>query len=387
MMQTSQRLQSYFLDHQNDFILLLKSLVEQETPSDNPLKFEEIFEIINRNFEKLGFQTEFIPGVHSAGQLLFKPNGFNSNNPSQLIIGHCDTVWEMGTLIEMPFTAQANKAMGPGIFDMKAGICMMIYAMKAIREFGLTPDVQPLFLITSDEETGSRDSKEMIIEMAKQSERTFVLEPALGPDGKIKTARKGVGQFEIDIKGKPSHAGLDPEKGVSAILALSEVVQQLVKLNEPDKGINVNVGTIEGGERANVVAAKSKAVIDVRVPTWEAGELIKEKIQNLKSEQEGIKIDVLGGFGRPPFEKSEAGQRLWVVVKSLGSKLGLKLEEATSGGGSDGNFTNLHSPTIDGLGAVGEGAHAYNEKIFIEETLNRGALLALLILHPSLMCD
>lgn len=386
-MQTSERLQAFFLDHQNDFILLLKSLVEEETPSDKPPAFEGIFEIITRNFDELGYHVEHIPGEYSAGQLLCKPRDFNPRKPSQLIIGHCDTVWDMGTLSEMPFTAHENKASGPGIFDMKAGICMMIFAMKAIRELGLTPGVQPLFMITSDEETGSRDSKEKIIEVAKQSERTFVLEPALGLEGKIKTARKGVGQFVIDIKGKPSHAGLDPEMGVSAIVALSEVVQQLIKLNEPDKGINVNVGTIEGGERANVVAAKSKAVVDVRVPTWEAGEKIKEKIQNLKSSREGIKIDVSGGFGRPPFEKSEAGEQLWAIVKSLGSKLGLNLEEATSGGGSDGNFTNLHSPTIDGLGAVGEGAHAYNEKILIEETLNRGALLSMLILRSSLMPD
>ncbi|SHE89361.1 glutamate carboxypeptidase [Fodinibius roseus] len=383
MTDLGRELHSFFRERKADFINLLQSLVEQETPSKEPASFTEILEIISHNFQKLDFNVEHTEGQQTAGQLLCKPEGFNSQVPTQLVLGHVDTVWNIGTLNDMPFSVDGNKVSGPGIFDMKAGICMMIFAMKAIRELGKIFEVQPVFLITTDEEIGSRESKNLIIEQAKQAERTFVLEPSLGTEGKIKTERKGIGQFEIIIKGKPSHAGLDPEKGVSAIVGLSNVVQQLVELNDPEKGISVNVGTIEGGERANVVAAKSKAVVDVRVPTTEDGNEIKNKIYNIDPRLNGIEITATGGIGRPPLEKNEANQKLWEITKSLGADLDLHLKEGKSGGGSDGNFTNLFSPTIDGLGAVGEGAHAYHEKIFLEETLKRAELLTLLLLYPS----
>lgn len=363
---------------------MLRLLVEQETPSSVPSSFDEILEIISRNFQSEDFDVTHCEGRETAGYLLCKPGDYTPGTPTQLVLGHIDTVWNIGTLDEMPFTVEGNEISGPGIFDMKAGICMMIFAVRAIGELGKSPEVPPVFLITTDEEIGSGESKERILEEAKRAERTFVLEPSLGTEGKIKTERKGVGQFEIEIKGQPSHAGLDPEKGVSAIVGLSNIVQQLVKLNDPGRGINVNVGTIEGGERANVVAAKSKAVVDVRVPTKKDGEELERKINNLEPGLEGIEITVTGGISRPPLEKNEANRELWEITKSLGEDLDLDLREGMSGGGSDGNFTNPHSPTIDGLGAVGEGAHAYHEKIFLEETLKRAGLLTLLLLYPSI---
>lgn len=384
MTELGRELHNFFGKERTDFIELLQVLVEQETPSKEPSSFTEILEIISRSFQKLNFDVEHIEGRQTAGKLLCRPESLNPQAPTQLVLGHIDTVWDIGTLNEMPFSVDGNEISGPGIFDMKAGICMMIFAMRAIKELELSYEVQPVFLITTDEEIGSWESKNLIIEQAKQAERTFVLEPSLGTEGKIKTERKGIGQFEINIKGQPSHAGLDPEKGVSAIVGLSNVVQQLVKFNDSDKGINVNVGTIEGGERANVVAAKSKAVVDVRVPTEETGKEIEKKIYNIDSRLEGIEITVTGGISRPPLEKSESNQKLWEITKSLGADLDLKLQEGKSGGGSDGNFTNRYSPTIDGLGAVGEGAHAYHEKIFLKETLKRAELLALLLMHPSL---
>jgi len=384
MTESGQQLHSFFSENRDEFLNLLKSLVKEETPSNNPSSFNKLLNIIRRNFEELQFNVDHRKSENTAGQLLCKPQGFDSTSASQLILGHCDTVWNIGTVNEMPFSINDNEATGPGIFDMKAGICMMIFAMRAIEELQKSPEVQPLFLITTDEEIGSHESKDLIIEQAKRAERTFVLEPSLGIEGKIKTERKGIGQFEISLKGKPSHAGLDPEKGSSAIVGLSNIVQQLVKLNDPKNGISVNVGTIEGGERANVVAEKSKAVMDVRVPTKEAGDLITEKIYNLNPNLNGVEIKISGGIGRPPLEKKEANQKLWEITKLLGKELDLELQEAKSGGGSDGNFTNLHSPTIDGLGAVGEGAHAYHEKILIEETLERAELLTLLLLHPSI---
>lgn len=384
MTENAQQLHRYFIDHKENFLSLLQKLVEQETPSNDPSTFTELFEILQQEFSELGFSAEHFEGNTTAGQLLFSPSDFDPGSPSQLIIGHCDTVWDKGTLQDMPFKVEGNEVFGPGSYDMKGGITMMIEGMRAIQALDKKMSVQPIFLINSDEEIGSEESKELIIEQAKRAERTLVLEPSLGTEGKIKTRRKGIGEFEITIKGKPSHAGLAPDEGVSAILGLSHIVQQLFRLNDPSNGVTVNVGTIEGGERSNVVAAKSKAVVDVRIPTREDGERILDEIYNLTPEIEGIQLEVTGGINRPPLEKKEPNEKLWRVVQNLGQKLDLELEEGTSGGGSDGNFTNLHSPTIDGLGAVGEGAHAYHEKIFLEETLKRNALFSLLLLHPKL---
>jgi len=384
MTESGRDIHNLFLEKKADFTDLLQLLVEQETPSNKPSSFSEILRIISSNFLDMGFKVHHTDGNESAGQLLCRPDNFNSQGPVQLILGHIDTVWNIGTLKEMPFTIDGNTVNGPGVFDMKAGICMMVFALKAIQELGKNIQVQPVFMLTTDEEIGSRESKDLIIEQAKIAERTFVLEPSLDLEGKIKTERKGIGQFVISIKGRPSHAGLDPEKGVSAIVGLSNVVQQLVALNAPERGISVNVGTIEGGERANVIAAKSKAVVDVRVPTKQDGEAIKKSIYNIDPGLKGIEINVTGDIGRPPLEKNEANEQLWKITKTLGSELDLDLQEGKSGGGSDGNFTNLYSPTIDGLGAVGEGAHAFHEKILLEETLKRAELLTLLLLYPSI---
>lgn len=377
-------IRKYISEHKADFRSVLQSLVEIETPSDAPETFGPLWDILSEQFTNLDFSATHYEGDKTAGQLLCIPKNFNSNKPSQLIVGHSDTVWDIGTLNDMPFSIDGNEGSGPGIYDMKAGLAMMVMSIQIIRQLDLDLSVPPIFLINSDEEMGSDESKELIIEEAKKAERTFVLEPSLGTDGKIKTQRKGVGGFEVTIDGKPSHAGLDPEEGVSAILGLSHIVQQLYRLNDPANGITVNVGTIEGGERSNVVAAKSKAVVDVRVPTQEDGERIKEQIYNLQPEIDGIKLSVTGDINRPPLEKNKSNEKLWEVTQKLGQELGLELKDGMSGGASDGNFTNLHSPTIDGLGAVGEGAHAYHEKIFLEQTLDRLALFTLLLLQPPI---
>lgn len=384
MTERAQELHQYFIDHKQNFLSLLEALVKQETPSDQPDSFTELWEILRREFEAVGYVVKHCKGNATAGKMLCKPSNFDPDASIQLIVGHCDTVWPVGTLQKMPFKTEENHISGPGIYDMKSGVCMMIFAMRALKEFGKDPEVQPVFLINSDEEIGSEESKDLIIEQAKQAERTFVMEPSLGTDGKIKTQRKGIGEFEITITGKPSHAGLAPDEGVSAILGLSHIVQQLFRLNDPQKGITVNVGTIEGGERSNVIAAESKAVVDVRVPTKEEGERIEHEIYNLKPEIGGIEIEVSGGLRRLPLEKNEANEYLWQTVRQLGKELDLDLQEGTSGGASDGNLTNLHSPTIDGMGPVGEGAHAYHEKIFLDETLKRAVLLTLFLLESSL---
>lgn len=384
MTQRGRKINDYFFDHQEEFISLLRSLVEEETPSHDPPAFEGAFQILSREFEQLNFVVDHLQGRESAGQLLIQPKDFDPEDQIQLIIGHCDTVWETGTLQEMPYTVEDNVITGPGVYDMKAGICMMIFALRAIRALNKKVDLQPVFIITTDEEVGSGESREVLVEWAQRAERTYVLEPSLGTEGKIKTQRKGVGNFEMTLTGKPSHAGLAPEKGVSAILGLSHLVQQLFQLNDASRGISVNVGTIEGGERSNVIAAKSKAVIDVRVLTKEDGEQVTDSIYNLEPDLKGIDLDVEGEIYRPPMEKNEANRDLWKATRDLGDELGLDLQEGISGGASDGNFTSQYSATIDGLGAVGEGAHAWHEKIFLKETLKRTALFTLLLLEPSI---
>lgn len=384
MARLPRKLQNYFFDHKEDFISLLQKLVEEETPTDKPALFDNLLRILRKEFEDLNYNVKHIKGSETAGQFVCTPPNFDPDNPIQLILGHCDTVWDVGTLEEMPFDVDGDEISGPGVYDMKTGLCMMIWAIRAAGSINKSFKVQPVFLVNSDEEAGSEESKELIIDWAKRAERTFVLEPALGREGKIKTARKGVGDFEITITGEPSHAGLAPDEGVSAILGLSHIVQNLFQLNDPSKGVNINVGTIEGGERSNVVAAQSKAVVDVRVPTKEDGDKITRQIYALESEMEGIDVEVNGEINRPPMEKTKENEQLWEITQQLGEGLDLNLEEGVSGGASDGNFTNLYSPTIDGLGAVGEGAHAWHEKIFLDKTLQRAALFTLLLLEPSL---
>ncbi|RME35718.1 MAG: M20 family peptidase, partial [Gammaproteobacteria bacterium] len=243
----------------------------------------------------------------------------------------------------------------------------------------------PVVLINTDEEVGSRESTRHIRRLARIADRCLVLEPSLGPEGRLKTARKGVGRFTITIRGRAAHAGLNPEEGASAILELSHVIQKLFALNDPERGVTVNVGMIDGGLRANVIAPTSEATVDVRVLQREDGERIERIIHGLRPETEGVTIEVRGGIGRPPMEPTEGNRRLWRLAREAGEVLGLELEEGIAGGGSDGNTTSLYAPTLDGLGPVGDGAHARHEHVRLEHLAERTALLAALLLAPPLM--
>ena len=371
--------------HQKEdrFIELVTRLVQIETPSDKPETQKELFNILSRELGSINFATSIIPGKNSGGQLLAKPLNRHKYKSLQLIIGHCDTVWPVGTLGEMPVHRNQNSLYGPGMFDMKAGLAIMITALQIIREFNINLDVVPVMLINSDEETSSKDSRRVIERLAKTAERVWVLEPALGQDGKLKTARKGIGDFSIVIHGKSAHAGLDPEKGSSAILELSYIIQKLYEMNDPERGITVNVGTINGGINTNTVAPLSRARVDVRVPNEDAAQEVEHAIRSLKPSRPGIRIDVTGSIDHPPMVRNERNQHLWQLAQKQGTALGLHIEETTSGGGSDGNFTSRITATLDGLGAVGSGAHAKHEHIDIHRTLNRVALLVLLLSLPA----
>jgi glutamate carboxypeptidase len=244
--------------------------------------------------------------------------------------------------------------------------------------------VTPAVFINSDEEIGSRTSTRFIKLLARRANRALVLEPAMGDEGIVKTERKGIGRFTVTVYGKAAHAGLDPEGGASAILELSHVIQKLFALNDPDTGVTVNVGTIDGGIQPNVVAPHSTCVIDVRVPTVAAGDAIHKAIHGLQPETEGVRLRVEGAIGRPSMEATPRNRALWAHAQRLGKELGLDLKSARAGGGSDGNTTSQYTATLDGLGPVGDGAHADHEFLYIDKTLERAALLALLLTSPPL---
>ncbi|WP_235914966.1 M20 family metallopeptidase [Flagellimonas ochracea] len=373
----------YLKAHQEEQVELLKQLVKLESPSNDVESQIEILRFLGKKLNELDFHTVHMPGSKTGGYLYARPKNGNRQRSLQLLLGHCDTVWKKETLKEMPILKRNGKLTGPGIYDMKAGLTQMIFSIKAIKELGLSPSLTPVVLINSDEEIGSRESRNAIKRLAKISERVFVMEPPLGLEGKLKTARKGIGRFTITVTGKAAHAGLDPGKGINAIVELSHQVQQLFAMNDFEKGITVNVGTIQGGISPNVVAPQGKAVIDVRVSNNKDGKAITKKIYGLKPSIPDVKIQIEGGMGRLPMERTPRNQKLWKLAKAKALFLGLELEEATAGGGSDGNTTSPYTATLDGLGTTGDGAHALHEYIFTNQLSQRTALLTLLLLSDS----
>lgn len=373
---------THLLDQRADMLALLAALVEAESPSTDPETQAHGLDLLAHRLRALGFATRHLPGHTSGGHLYARPEPRQRRRPLQLLIGHADTVWPVGTLAEMPFVVHDGRARGPGSYDMKAGLVQMVGALEAIRALGLDPPASPVVFVNTDEEIGSRESGRWIRHLARIAARAFVLEPSLGPEGRLKTARKGIGKFHVVIRGKGAHAGLAPGEGASAILELSHVVQKLHALSDPDAGVTVNVGLIEGGQRANVVAPEARAVVDVRVPSHEAARRIEHAIAAIGPETPGSEVEITGGVGRPPMERTPRNRGLWREASAAGRLLGLDLTEGTAGGGSDGNTTSQYTATLDGLGAVGDGAHARHEFVEVERMAERAALLALLLLAP-----
>src|ERR1051326_861319 len=296
-----------------------------------------------------------------------------------MLLGHFDTVWDIGTLKQMPFKIDSEKAAGPGIFDMKGGIVMMLEAIRAVQELrGALP--RPVtVLLNTDEEVGSDSSRPITEGLAKHSQAVIVLEPA-GPGGAAKTARKGVGDYTVRVTGIPSHAGLDFEKGQSAIVELSRQILAMTKFVDLKRGITVNPGVIRGGTRTNVVAAEAEVDVDVRIAKIDDAKGLDKKFHGLRAFNKNCRLDVGGGINRPPLEKTKASMALFTLARGLAGEIGWKLREVAVGGGSDGNFTaGLGIPTLDGLGAAGDGAHAKHEHILISELPRKTALIAALL--------
>jgi glutamate carboxypeptidase len=368
----------HFEGRQEQIIETIRQLVEVESPTENKAAVDRLGSLLAGRFEKLGGHAKFhrTPNFGDHLQVDFAGNG-----KPVMLLGHLDTVYPIGTLATMPFRRAGGRLWGPGSFDMKSGIAFMLYALEALRAWHGDQLPRPVtILLVSDEETGSDTSRKITENLAGRSAAVLVLEPSLGLKGALKTARKGVGEYTLKVIGKAAHSGLDFEKGVSAIVELSRQVIEISKLVNLKRGITLNVGTIQGGTRSNVIPGEASAVLDVRVAHTKDAAAMDRKLRSLKPFNRKCKLEISGGVNRPPMERNPAIAELYKKASDVARQLGWKLEEAAVGGGSDGNFTaGLGIPTLDGLGGVGEGAHSSNESILISELARRTALLTRLI--------
>ena len=365
-----------FCDAHRDWLVgVLTELVRLESPTTDPAAVDRCGERLARHLREMGGVVERIPAPASGAHLRA---AFGSRSPARrvLLLGHFDTVWPVGQLERMPLREEGGRLYGPGVFDMKAGIAIGMLAVRALAAAGRLSGLGVVMLWTADEERGSRSSRGLIEEQARRSDAVFVLEPAL-PDGAVKTGRKGCGEFELRVQGVPAHAGIDPARGASAIDELAAQIGAVGALRDPARGVTLNVGFIEGGDRPNVVAEHARAVIDARAATREDARRVERGMRALRPVLEGTSLEVGGGFARPPFERTPAVARLYEIARTVAAEMGRSLGEGATGGGSDGNFTGaLGVPTLDGLGAVGDGAHALDEHVLTAELTPRAALVA-----------
>jgi glutamate carboxypeptidase len=382
-MNLGERILSAAEDDRNAMVEFLLELVRRESPSDVPETQGPVQELLAEAFEDLGFRVSTVPGEKTGGHLYARPRSRPKGQPAQLLLGHSDTVWPVGTLETMPAQVTEGRIKGPGCFDMKAGLTQMVFALRILRRLKLEPPVTPIILVNSDEEIGSPESKRWIRLLARRVERVLIPEPAMGEEGKLKTARKGVSRFTLRVSGRAAHAGLDPEGGASAILELSYLIQALHGLTDLERGITVNVGIVTGGIRPNVIAPEAEAEVDVRVLARRDAEEVEARIRALRPTVPGVTFEVDGGMLIPPLERTQENRALWKAAREVGAEMGLELDEAVAGGGSDGNTTSQFTATLDGLGAVGDGAHAPHEFLYIDPQVERCALLARLLLLPA----
>jgi len=366
---------------QTDIIDLIRRLVECESPSDDPHAVDRFVDLLAA--EVASFATvQTFPGGKFGKHLLCEVAlpGPSRKKGEILALGHSDTVWPIGTLARMPFRESEGRLWGPGVLDMKSGIAFFLFAVRALRELDIAVPSRVKLLINSDEEVGSDSSRTLTQETARRAKAVLVLEPGTGLEGKLKTARKGVGDYTITVRGRASHAGVDFPTGASAIVELARQIERIAGFTNLKRGVTVNPGLINGGSRSNVVAAEASAVIDIRAPRLRDAESLERKFQSLKPFDKRCKLEIKGGLNRPPMERSVGIVQLFRTAQQLARDLGVSLEESMTGGGSDGNLTAaLGIPTLDGLGGVGEGAHAVNESILVDRIADRTALLAKLI--------
>ena len=351
----------------------IEALVRLESPSGDAAAVNRCLAELESRLSGLGGTVARLPGGPAGDQMRAE---FGSGIRQVLLLGHIDTVWPAGTLARRPFRAEDGLLRGPGVFDMKAGLAIAVLAVRALAH---GPDGIPgkiVLLVTADEETGSAASRGSIEAEALASVAALVLEPAL-PGGALKTSRKGCGEFVLRVSGRAAHAGIEPEKGASAISELARQIPRVEALQDTAAGTTLNVGMIRGGSRPNVVAAEAEAAIDVRVPTAAEADRIASALRALEPVDPRTQLAVAGGIDRPPMTRSAGAAALFASARAIAAELGHDLSEGGTGGGSDGNLTAaLGVPTLDGLGAVGGGAHADDEHVSIADLPWRAALLA-----------
>jgi glutamate carboxypeptidase len=356
---------------------LLGQFVRAESPSFDKVAVDKFGRIVAAEWKRRGAIVTLLPQKRRGDHIraVLDPAGKRASGQI-LVLGHLDTVYATGTIAQIPFRVSQGRAWGPGVFDMKAGLVIALFAVDALAAAGFVPEKRIVFLWTSDEEIGSHTSRAVIEREARRSDAVLVLEPALGPEGKVKTGRKGVGEFEISVTGRAAHAGLNPGDGINAIEEIALQVARIRKWNQPRRGITVNAGVIEGGTRSNVVPERARVLIDVRASRPADMRSLERKFLALRPILKGAKLHVAGGFNRPPMERKMSAA-LFAEARALSKEMGITLGEAFVGGASDGNFTAaLGIPTLDGLGAIGEGAHTPEENVVLRSLPERAALLA-----------
>jgi len=366
----------YFQEREKQIVQFIRDMVEIESPSDNKQAVDRVGALIASRFEGLGGRIKFHRATNFGDHLQVDFESPHKEKPV-LLLGHYDTVYPLGTLAQMPCQLRSGHLHGPGVYDMKSGIALMVAAIEALKTWhGELPRPLTVFLV-SDEEVGSNSSRAITEILAKKSAAVLVCEPSYGPRGAVKTARKGIGDYRLKVTGKAAHAGLDFEKGQNAIVELAEQIRKISKFVDLKRGLTLSVGTIQGGTRVNVVPVEASVTVDVRIAHMKDAAGIDRKLRTLKPANRKCKLEVSGGMNRPPMERTKKIAELYQEAATIAKEMAWKLDEAAVGGGSDGNFTAaLGIPTLDGLGGVGEGAHSPHESVDISALPRRAALLA-----------
>ncbi|HXU44094.1 MAG TPA: M20/M25/M40 family metallo-hydrolase, partial [Thermoanaerobaculia bacterium] len=332
-------LSAWLEPRRGEMVDLVTRLASAESPSHEPERQAAVFELLATELEPAGFTVRTLRGRTSGGQLFARPARAGRAG-YQLLLGHVDTVWPAGTLATMPVRAEGGRLFGPGVFDMKGGLALAVFALAALAALDFEPELVPVLFLNSDEELGSPDSARRIRRLARQARRALVLEPAFGPEGRSKTERKGVGRFTVRAFGRSAHAGLAPETGASAIREIARAIERLAALDDPARGTTINVGVVAGGTRANVVAALARAEVDLRFADARAGAEAEREILSLAPTLPGVRIEISGGIERPPLVRTARNGELFARAVECARALGFDLGEAAVGGGSDGNFAS-----------------------------------------------
>lgn len=365
---------------EKEMVRLLGQFVRCESPSHDKSAVDAMGQAVAEGWRQRGAKVRILRqakrGNHVRAEIWLGEGRAANARGQILVLGHLDTVYPTGTLAKMPFRVAGGRAWGPGTFDMKAGLVMALYAVDALRTAGIRPSKRLVFLWTSDEEIGSGTSRQLIESEAQGSDAVLVLEPSLGQEGRLKTSRKGVGTAELIVTGRAAHAGINPQEGVNAVHELALQIDRLTKMNDSRLGVTVQA-TVISGTVSNVIPDHARAEVDLRFTRLADASALDQRLHSLRPILKGAKLEVRGGVNRPPLERTEAVRALFRQAQSLMRECGLSLGEAATGGGSDGNFTSaIGIPTLDGLGAVGDGAHTPHEHIVIRKFPERAALLA-----------